>query len=749
MPKVAILHPGIYGNPENDALTTSFLADVTVVRYVAGMTEEELLAAIREAIPAGLTHVSFVYHNPGYSSLPFFPDVPGASGVSGEKPKYRYFSNTVIDFLKTLRSVSSNGLTVDILACDLKEAAYVEEVQKIETDLDINIRYSAGKIGNPPNGSWTLESKEIAVNIRDIYFTDGVLAWNGVLINLAPDIKALSNPYSDYIRWDYINTYTVQQDFTWTALGLDATDFIELSGNEIFDGSGYEIDISGLSWEGLITISPSVTNIGTAPLIKNLGVIRGDIGGLSGGGGAIVQKEQKFFSIRSCWSTGDISGYEAGGIAGGYSGQIGGECDISGCYSTGTIYGNTAGGIVGPNAGESGGLCTITECYSTGEIPSSGGEAGGIAGANAGTGSAGTCIINNCYSTGAIFGQNAGCIAGANAGSFGGICEITGCYSQGQIGGGGAGGIAGAFAGKNGGTCIISECYSIESPGGGGAGGIVGSNAGAIGGTCTISNCYSTGLINGGGAGGIAGDYAGSIGTCDISNCYSAGIHTTAGGITGWYAGDTGGSCNITCCVCNGEPIIGSGSTATIIDCCSNLIVIDDNLYPCWNVPSPSLVWESGGEVAGYNLPILTRFRNSPWNSDLYNAADDLAGFGTPSTTPPNSFALRVNPFVALSPVLVYTQETMDALVDGLPLPITSRVSWASTGMPAGSLLRDLGRAVVVKVSPTNPLHAYRFQKIQLIRGPTTEGVGGSPADSWQTGYICVWAASGVAPVFP
>jgi hypothetical protein len=573
-----------------------------------------------------------------------------------------------------------------------------------------------------------------------------LLTWNGVLINLAPLIQALSNPFDNYIKWAYggIDTYTVQQNFRWTDLSygsiyLDATDYIELSGNEIFDGSGYEIDISGLSWEGLIT--SNVTNIVglTAPLIKNLGVINGDICG-----GAIVRAAQKYFSIRSCWSTGDIDG-SGGGIAGAGAG-LNGECDISGCYSTGDIDGS-GGGIVGPNAGESGGLCTISECYSTGYILS-GENAGGIAGANAGAGAGSTCTITNCYSTGAIFGLNAGCIAGANAGANAGICEITGCYSQGQIGGGSAGGIAGANAGKNGGTCIISECYSIESPGGGGAGGIVGSNAGSDG-TCTISSCYSTGLINGGGAGGIAGDYAGSIGTCDISNCYSAGIHTTAGGITGWYAGDTGGSCNITCCVCNGEPIIGSGSTATIIDCCSNLIVIDDNLYPCWNVPSPSLVWESGGEVAGYNLPILTRFRNSPWNSDLYNAADDLAGFGTPSTTPPNSFALRVNPFVALSPVLVYTQETMDALVAGEAPPLNPRVSWAEFGMPAGSLLRDLGRSVVVKVSPTNPLHAYRFQRIQLIRGPTSEGVGGSPADSWQTGYICVWAAGGVAPVFP
>jgi uncharacterized delta-60 repeat protein len=119
----------------------------------------------------------------------------------------------------------------------------------------------------------------------------------------------------------------------------------------------------------------------------------------------------------------------------------------------------------------------------------------------------------------------------------------------------------------------------------------------------------------------------------------------------------------------------------------------------------------------------------------------------------PNSFVPRVNPFITLGPVLVYTKEAVDALVaggSGATLPPTTRVSWAPLGVPAGSLLRDLGRLAVVRVSDSNPLHAYRFQRVQLIAGAGTEGVGGSATDTdaWQTGYICTWAAGGSPPIF-
>jgi hypothetical protein len=129
-----------------------------------------------------------------------------------------------------------------------------------------------------------------------------------------------------------------------------------------------------------------------------------------------------------------------------------------------------------------------------------------------------------------------------------------------------------------------------------------------------------------------------------------------------------------------------------------------------------------------------------------------VAKLGEPEPEPVlNSFAAKVNPYLALGPVLVYTKATVDALVAGTTLPTQTTVSWAPMGvLLAGSLLRDLRRSVTVPVSASNPLAAYRFQRVQLIGGSGSEGVGGSLADqdAYQTGWICTWAASGVAPVF-
>lgn len=115
-----------------------------------------------------------------------------------------------------------------------------------------------------------------------------------------------------------------------------------------------------------------------------------------------------------------------------------------------------------------------------------------------------------------------------------------------------------------------------------------------------------------------------------------------------------------------------------------------------------------------------------------------------------NSFPLLVSPYLARNNVLVFTKAAVDALVAHAPLPVTMRVSWAPNGVPAGSLLRNTGRTAVVSVSNSNPLAVYRFQSVQLIAGAGSEGVGGSSTDTdpWQCGYICTWAADGIAPIF-
>ena len=129
--------------------------------------------------------------------------------------------------------------------------------------------------------------------------------------------------------------------------------------------------------------------------------------------------------------------------------------------------------------------------------------------------------------------------------------------------------------------------------------------------------------------------------------------------------------------------------------------------------------------------------------------AKDIVIFKLRDQLVTNSLPAIINPYIALRNILVYKKTTVDALVAGTTLPMEARVSWAPLGLPAGSLLRNLRRTVPISYSATNRLEKYRFQKVQYMLSSDTEGISGGPAneDPWRTGYICVWAADGVAPV--
>jgi hypothetical protein len=432
--KVVIVHPKLY-TPSNDALVNSFASDVIPVHYRENMTKDELVTLIGEN-SASLTHLAFLYHYPGYPSLPFFNDsIPsdiaseGTNDIKKEREStYNYFSDTVIDIIKTLRDLHQdpNPFILDILTCDLTSQLFKEEVQKIETDLKINIRYSVDKTGNPQSGAnWVLESEDTIVNVQTTYFTDGVLEWNGVLAtDISTAIKA--GTYSAYITWNSgTSTYRVVQDFTWSTSSLPQSDpYIALGPNEIFDGAGYAINLTGFigPWAGLF--STGGTSITNASIIRNLGILNGttSIDVTSYGNGFLVKIRQRFFKVQNCYSTGAINSF-GGGIVGGGSGENG-ECIITNCYSTGQIGGQNSGGITGNRAGSLSGKCYITNCYSTGQM--SGFQTGGITGFTTALGG-GECIITNCYSTGQISGGNSGGIT-ANV-SNDGTCTITNCYS--------------------------------------------------------------------------------------------------------------------------------------------------------------------------------------------------------------------------------------------------------------------------------------------------------------------------------
>ena len=56
----------------------------------------------------------------------------------------------------------------------------------------------------------------------------------------------------------------------------------------------------------------------------------------------------------------------------------------------------------------------------------------------------------------------------------------------------------------------------------------------------------------------------------------------------------------------------------------------------------------------------------------------------------------------------------------------------------ANSLLRDLGREVVVYADANPNVHLYKYRQVILVNGPTTEGVGQTTGP-----FVLVWSAAG------
>jgi hypothetical protein len=430
-----------------------------------------------------IDNIAFMYHYPGYDALPFFYDeIKDMENENIENnpeiKKYRYFTNNIVELLGKLKS--DYGLkTMDVLTCSLDISNYRVEAEKLEKEIGIQIRYSFNDVGNSVD--WILESHNI--DVRDIYFNNNILQWNH-LLNTGISLNGYVNALIDNTT---SGVYRLTRDVSINEiiLGYNNNWFI-LGENEIFDGAGFTIDLSGENTEGLFAFN-SITDFDNAPTIKNLGVLNGT-SSLSGMG-YIVRKYQRFFKVTNCYNTGDITGSDAGGIVGSYAGFNSGNCQVTNCYNTGTNSGDRAGGIVGFYAGYNSGNCQVTNCYNTGT--NSGDRAGGIVGSYAG-GNSGNCQVTNCYNTGTNSGVRAGGLVGSYAGFISGNCQVTNCYNTGAITG--------------------SD-----------AGGIVGSNTGSVGGNCTVINCYNTGVIINSSSGNIAGK------TPNISQFNTYGL-TTGGG---------------------------------------------------------------------------------------------------------------------------------------------------------------------------------------------------------------------------
>ena len=170
-----------------------------------------------------ITHLSFIYHNRKnevLQMLPFYEE-------KNSSLNYNFFTKKVIDLINLAKTKTPQGtqLIVDLITCDLNSTDFVEQMALMETEMNIDIRYSVDQTGNNPQGNWILESDN--VNIKDIYFTENIDNWSDTLLYSYQDY--IQNNH--YLKFTYSGGVTSFQNKTLYYL-KEESKFLELDNNK-------------------------------------------------------------------------------------------------------------------------------------------------------------------------------------------------------------------------------------------------------------------------------------------------------------------------------------------------------------------------------------------------------------------------------------------------------------------------------------------------------------------------------------
>jgi hypothetical protein len=131
---------------------------------------------------SSITHIALVYHSNNSPKIPFFPEryiseiKDNLPYYSDKYTNYSFYSDKLIELLEKF----PQGITLDLLTCNLNQPDFIEETNQVETNLNINIRYSLNQSGNNTESDWVLESDN--VNVKNLYFTEQIDLWNGNLL---------------------------------------------------------------------------------------------------------------------------------------------------------------------------------------------------------------------------------------------------------------------------------------------------------------------------------------------------------------------------------------------------------------------------------------------------------------------------------------------------------------------------------------------------------------------------------------
>jgi hypothetical protein len=130
-------------------------------------------------------------------------------------------------------------------------------------------------------------------------------------------------------------------------------------------------------------------------------------------------------------------------------------------------------------------------------------------------------------------------------------------------------------------------------------------------------------------------------------------------------------------------------------------------------------------------IPVQTKFLTC--FKDISGAETAGAGAGADGYA---AFILDAGEFLNVTSMA--TQDIVEAAAGFGPLGGGANVNQ----LTAGQLFKDMGRQITVLDNADDATHLALYRQVQLVSGPTTEGVANDAAYSANI-YVRVWAADG------
>ena len=253
-----------------EILINSFKTDCIIKNIKNYQNSMQLISEIENI--EEITHFAMVYFFEGSYEIPYFKE-------SGES-NYKYFNIEIMNLITLFKGYNS-GIKIDIITCNMNDLEFVQTVDILEKDFEIDIRYSLNQTGNNPEGDWILESDQ--ANIKETYFNDLITLWtktldlNGPIINTSNSAIYSIKKYGDYIYigglFSIINNFPILHlcrinknsgfvDISWNPQPNSYILTLEIDSSHIYIGGTFST-INGSTSRSRIARIPIDNPIGT------------------------------------------------------------------------------------------------------------------------------------------------------------------------------------------------------------------------------------------------------------------------------------------------------------------------------------------------------------------------------------------------------------------------------------------------------------------------------------------------------